>query len=96
VRRYADCGSAIVNEPTRGRKKKLNESIAAIDVATATQRRAVEATIRNPKETNLGTNQKLPKKSLKTDRFASDREKRGARAVFVAFSQSVGVSSASA
>jgi len=54
VRRYADCGSAIVNEPTGGRKKKLNESIAAIDEATATQRRAVEATIRNPKETNLG------------------------------------------
>ena len=38
------CGSAIVNVWTGGRKKKLNATIAAIDVATATHKRDEAAT----------------------------------------------------
>ena len=40
------CGSAIVNVPTGGRKKKLRLSIAATDVTTAIQSRDVAATTR--------------------------------------------------
>ena len=40
------CGSAIVSVPTGGRKKKLKQIIAAIDVTAATHRRAVAAATR--------------------------------------------------
>ena len=44
--RHPVVGSAIVNVPTGGRKKKLKPSIAATEVATATRSRDVAATRR--------------------------------------------------
>ena len=40
------CGSAIVNVPTGGRKKKLKASTATIDIATATRKVETAATTR--------------------------------------------------
>ena len=84
--RPSSAGSAIVNVPTGGRKKKLSVSIATIDTTIATRRRARVAapstTSRNASATVVGLTSAAPQRSeSRQRRDGAPREGRSASRV---------------